>query len=687
MTAQESNRVVGIDVGGTFTDVFMVDDRSGDFTVAKVPSTRGDEELGFLAGVRAVVDSFDEIGAVIHGTTVGTNALLERKGATTGIITTAGFADVLEMRRRDRPNTWGLWGDFIPIVERDMRLEVVERTGADGTIVQEIDQAAVTAQAQVLLAAGAEACCIAFINSYANDENERLALDAVKLVWPNDHVTSAAMLLPEVREFERTSTGAINAYLQPVVGDYIERLEVALADGGFGGRFFIVQSNGGVMTSTAARALPVRTALSGPAAGVIAGAHLAAAAGFSNVITCDMGGTSFDVAVIANGEVVSGTQTSVDYGLVIRTPMIEISTIGAGGGSLAWVDAGGILRIGPESAGSVPGPACYGRGNGRPTVTDAHLVLGRLNGERPIGGLDQLDAKAARDAVRREVAEPLSLSVEEAAEAILRIATSRMAGALRLVSIERGHDPGEFIAMSFGGAGALHSCGLLADVGLSAVLVPRYPGVTSALGCTVADARHDVVQTLNLALADLVDPAAVAALTERLGRNEAAVRSFLDDSGMVLDDVSVSVVLDMSYVGQTHTVSVPVGNLDTLSRADLLGAFEKKYEDTYGRVLESIAVRVLSARTTVVGTRPKIDPAALAPHPDAAVPPAGERNVFFDGEWHLTAIWPRLDLPSGWLCEGPAILEQPDATIVIEPGFIAEVDALGNVVITNASGS
>ena len=261
-----------------------------------------------MAGVNAVVDAFPAISAVVHGTTVGTNALLERKGAVTGIITTAGFADVLEMRRRDRPNTWGLWGDFTPIVDRDMRLEVAERVGADGTVVTPVDLDEVVLKAKELLAAGAEACCVAFINAYANDANERAAVEAVRAVWPNEHVTSAVQLLPEVREFERVSTGALNAFLQPVVGNYIERLELALADGDFAGRFFIVQSNGGVMTSKAARALPVRTALSGPAAGVMASAHLAKAAGYTNVITCDMGGTSFDVAVIAGGEVVSGTQ-------------------------------------------------------------------------------------------------------------------------------------------------------------------------------------------------------------------------------------------------------------------------------------------------------------------------------------------------------------------------------------------
>ena len=322
----------------------------------------------------------------MHGTTVGTNALLERAGAATGVITTQGFRDVLEMRRRDRPHTWGLWGTFKPVIPRDMRVEVNERVLADGTVLQTVDAEEVRAAAQTLLARGAQSCCIFFINSYANDANEKAALAAVLEVWPNEHLTTSSVILPEIREFERASTASLNAYLQPVIGSYLASLDAGLRESGFAGELLIVQSNGGVMTAETARALPVRTALSGPAAGVIAAGRIAATAGLDNIITCDMGGTSFDVAVIANGESALAAQTSVDFGMVIRTPMIEITTIGAGGGSIAWVDRAGLLQIGPQSAGSDPGPACYGRGNDEPTVTDANLVLGRINAQRPIGG-------------------------------------------------------------------------------------------------------------------------------------------------------------------------------------------------------------------------------------------------------------------------------------------------------------
>ncbi|MGE5145297.1 MAG: hydantoinase/oxoprolinase family protein, partial [Candidatus Eiseniibacteriota bacterium] len=489
--------VVGVDVGGTFTDVFFLDEKGRRCLTAKVPSTRGDQSKGFVEGIRARVADVGEVATIVHGTTVGTNALLERKGAKTGVITTAGFRDVLEMRRRDRPRTWGLWGQFVPIVSRDLRVEVAERTLADGTVHMPVDVEAVKQAACRLVELGAESCCIFFINAYANSANERAAFEAVKSVWPNDHVVASSQILPEIREYERASTTALNAYLQPVVGRYIERLEGSLAKDRFGGQLLIVQSNGGVMTAEVARHLPIKTALSGPAAGVIAAAHIARSAGFPNIITGDMGGTSFDVSLVADGESALAPQTSIDFGLVVRTPMIEITTIGAGGGSIAWVDRGGLLQVGPESAGADPGPVCYGLGNDRPTVTDANVVLGRINAERPIGGkLARLDVEAARQAIARAVGAPLGLADIDAAEAIIRVANARMAGAIRLVSVERGHNPKNFSAMPFGGGGALHAGALIKEVGLARALVPRFPGVTSALGCVIADMRHDFVQTI-----------------------------------------------------------------------------------------------------------------------------------------------------------------------------------------------
>ncbi|MBZ8131827.1 hydantoinase/oxoprolinase family protein [Afifella sp. IM 167] len=677
-------RIVGVDVGGTFTDLFYYDEPARAFRTAKVPSNRGDESVGFLEGLKSFGD-IAELSSVVHGTTVGTNALLERKGARVGLITTKGFRDALEMRRRDRRYTWGLWGDFVPVIDRDLRLEVNERTLADGTIRDALDPDEARAAAKELMAKGCEAVAIVFINAYANAQNESLALQAVQSVWPNAYVAASSQILPEIREFERTSTTALNGYLQPVVGSYLGKLDEALASEGFSGRFHIVQSNGGVMSTETARRLPVRTALSGPAAGVIAAAAIARAAGYPNVITGDLGGTSFDVSLVVDGKTALAAQTTIDFGLVIRTPMIEITTIGAGGGSIAHVDAGGLLQVGPESAGSRPGPVCYGQGNTRPTLTDANVVLGRINAEKPIGGaLKRLDLEAAKAAIEAHVAKPLGLDVMVAAEAIVKIAGAKMAGAIRLVSIERGHDPSKFAAVPFGGGGALHTGSLIKEVGLRAALVPRFPGVTSALGCVIADIRHDQVQTVNLGL-EGID---AAALDARMVTEAGEAKAVVEAAGLSVERIDVTFELDMHYVGQTHTVAVPlpvtVENGTTgVSESTIKAAFDEAYRTSFSRLLPGVPIRIVNLRTAAIGRRPHFDLAALAPGAEADAEKArlGSRQVWFDGGWHETAIYARLALPVGTVIEGPAILEQPDATTVVDPDLTARIDEFGNVIV------
>ena len=679
--------VIGVDVGGTFTDVFIWDETARTVRTAKVPSTRGDQSKGFVAGIAEGVEDFADIATIVHGTTVGTNALLERKGARTGIITTKGFRDVLEMRRRDRPTTWGLWGTFDPVVPRDLRLEVSERILADGTIETPIDDDEIAAQVEALQAAGCEAVCVFFINGYANATNETEAVESVRRLWPNDYVTAATEIVPEIREFERLSTATLNAYLQPVVSLYLDRLETALRKRGSNGDILIVQSNGGVMSVDTAKRFPVRTALSGPAAGVIAGRGIAAAAGFDNIITCDMGGTSFDVSLVAGGEAALSAQTAIDFGMVVRTPMIEITTIGAGGGSIASVDAGGILEIGPESAGSDPGPVCYGLGNDRPTVTDANLVLGRINAERPIGGkLDRLDVEAARTAIDTHIAQPLGLDTLDAAEAILKVANARMAGAIRLVSIERGHDPAIFAAMPFGGGGALHTGALMKDVGLSSALVPRFPGVTSALGCVIADMRHDRVQTVNRLLSDLD----CAGLDSEMRAVADDLTALLLKAGVTFEAVDTVFELDMLYLGQTHTVSVPLSLGDVpLDEAAIRRAFDTAYRAAYGRLLEAIPVRVMNYRIAVIGRRPHFDMSVFAPETGKSLDDClnGRRPVRIDGRDHNVPVYERLDIATGTLIPGPAILEQPDTTIFIEPDLQGRVDTFGNVIIQRKTGT
>ena len=676
--------IVGVDVGGTFTDLFHFDEATGKFRTGKVPSNRGDEAVGFLDGLKGF-GAVADLASIVHGTTVGTNALLERKGARVGLITTAGFRDVLEMRRRDRRATWGLTGDFTPVVERDFRLEVDERTLASGEIRVALDPAQVREAAAKLVAMGAESLAIVFVNAYANPANEIAAIEAAREVWPNEHLERSSAILPEIREFERASTTALNAYLQPGVGSYLAKLEGALASEDFAGKFHIVQSNGGVMSTETARRLPARTALSGPAAGVIAAAAIAEAAGFPDVITGDLGGTSFDVSLIVGGETALAPQTTVDFGLVIRTPMIEITTIGAGGGSIAHVDAGGMLQVGPESAGSRPGPVCYGQGGKRPTLTDANVVLGRINAERPIGGkLARLDVEAAKAAIDEHVATPLGLGVMEAAEAIVRVADGKMAGAIRLMSIERGHDPSRFAAVPFGGGGALHAGALIKDVGLKAALVPRYPGVTSALGCVIADIRHDQVQTVNLGLEGLD----AEALGARMASEAEAAVEVVKAARLAVDRIETRFELDMHYVGQTHTLAVSLpasleGGRVEISEDMIRAAFERAYQASFSRLLPGAGMRIVNLRTSAIGVRPSFDLAALAPGAEASEEAAARpsRPVWFAGAWHETSVWARLDLPVGAVGPGPAILEQPDATVVVDPDLTARIDGFGNVIV------
>ena len=578
---------------------------------------------------------------------------------------------------------------FQPVVPRNLRLEVAERTLADGTVQTTVNREEVKQAAHKLLAAGVESVSIVFINSYANPENEQIALKIVKEIWPNEFVEISANILPEIREFERTSTTTLNAYLQPTIGSYLAKIEAGLKDEGFKGQLLIVQSNGGVMTVDTARNLPIRTALSGPAAGVIASAYIACEADFPHVITCDMGGTSFDVSLVENCKNTLSAQTNIGFGMTIRTPMIEITTIGAGGGSIAKVDSTNLLQVGPESAGSFPGPVCYGLGNDCPTVTDANVVLGRINADKPIGGkLSRLDVKSAKASIEKQIAAPLGLDVMTAAEAIIKVANSKMAGAIRLVSIERGYDPQKFAAMPFGGGGALHVGALIREVGLRSAIIPRYPGINSALGCVIADMRHDFVQTVNgvLGVLDLKKLEQVMLSLARKGLD------LLKNAGVSFKSTKVLFAMDMCYQGQTHTldVSIPV-NFNEYSIAInvkmILDAFEESYRTIYGQPLEGIPVRILNLRTSVLGLRPKFDLTLLAPADGVTLEDmrTDTRQVWFDGAWLETAIYDRLPLSIGVTVPGPAILEQPDSTIFIEPGLRGKVDCFGNLLITNSN--
>ena len=677
--------LVGVDVGGTYTDVFVLNLNEGAISVAKVPTTAPDQSEGFLEAVTSSVSEVSQIATIVHGTTVATNALLERRGAKTGVITTKGFRDVLEMRRRDRPTTWGLWGTFEPIVPRDLRLEVEERILADGTIDTKLDVAEVKNAASYLLEKQCAALSIVFINSYVNNRNEQEAKKAAQEIWPNSHITVSSEILPEIREYERASTATLNAFLQPPVSDYLKTLETSLEQQEFRGQVLIVQSNGGVMNLERAKTLPVRTALSGPAAGVIAAAYIGMVAGQPNIISCDMGGTSFDVSLIVNGESSLSAQSSIGFGMVVRTPMVEIVTIGAGGGSIARVDEGGLLQVGPDSAGSSPGPACYGLGNMAPTVTDANVLLGRINSQNPIGGkLKKLDVEAAKSAIQSKIAEPLGINVFEAADAILQVANGKMASAIRLVSVERGHEPGTFAAMPFGGGGALHAGALIKEVGLACALVPRFPGITSALGCVIADMRYDQVQTINQQLGSLD----LEFLDNQMVTHCKAGHQVIDCAGSTIEKRTELFELDMLYAGQTHTVTVPLdlnfsGDTTNVNREIIKSAFEEAYIKEYGRLLKNIDIRVMNVRISVIGHRPKFDLTLLAPSKNNSLEGAitEKRSVYINGDWSDVKIFDRLSLPIGAEVHGPAVLEQPDTTIFLEDDMVGLVDIYGNFLI------
>ena len=678
-----SHVVIGVDVGGTFTDILALDEHSNEVRVFKIPSTREDQSIGFLEGILEVSENVKEVGTIVHGTTVATNALLERKGAKTGIITTAGFRDVLEMRRRDRPTTWGLWGQFTPVVQRIDRLEVEERTLADGTVRVAVNLMEVERAAKTLLKSGCEAVCLFFINGYANPENERKAAEILRKIWPSEHVSVATEILPEIREFERCSTTTLNAYLQPPVANYLARIEDRIKEKNKTTEILIVQSNGGVMSIETAKSRPIKTALSGPAAGVVAAREIASEAGFNNIITGDMGGTSFDVSLVANGQNMLTAQANIDFGMTIRTPMIEMTTIGAGGGSIAKIDKTGFLEIGPESAGSDPGPVCYGLGNTQPTVTDANLVLGRIDERNPIGGKqDKLDTSAAITAIDEHIGAPLGLSTYDAAEAIIKVANAKMGGAIRLISIERGYDPKQFALMPFGGGGALHSGAMMRDIGLGAAIVPRYPGVNSALGCVMSDLRHDEVRTMNLML-DELDCSHLRELIQTITESS---KKLIERSKASLKSVKSVIELDMLYVGQSHSVSVPLSaDVNSFTIDVIRKSFIEVYSQNYSRPLSGIPIRILNLRLSVIGIRPAVDLKILAKGSRAKKIEEcllAEQKIYAEGTWHNAQIIDRLRLPEGSLIHGPALLVQGDATIYVDPKITARTDKFGNIIMT-----
>jgi len=677
-----ASKIVGVDVGGTFTDLIVVDEATGAVALAKVPTTPANQAVGVLAALREAGVEPADIRVIVHGTTAATNAVLERKGAVAGLVTTRGFRDVLELGRRTRPRAYGLTGSFEPLIPRDLRFEVDERIDAEGQEVTPLDAEGLRRVVERLRALGAESVVVHFMHSYVNDRHERQAVEIVEGIWPNRYVTAGSAILAEYREYERATTAAINAYVQPVMDRYLTSLSGALRQRGLASDLLVMQGNGGTMSVSVAVRQPVTTLLSGPAAGVKAAAYTAAAAGYRNVITCDMGGTSFDVGLIRDGEPSVSPEQEMGYGLPVRVPMIDIHTIGAGGGSIARLNAAGILQVGPESAGAVPGPIAYGRGGGAPTVTDANVMLGRLNPTGLLGVPGGADLALIREVFDKKLGAFLGLDPVAVAAAILRVANDRMAGAIRMVSLERGHDPRDFVLFAFGGAGPLHASALARELGIPRVLVPARPGITSALGCLVADVRHDYVKTVNQDLQRMDLRAAWAVLERHVEEG----RRTLADEGVEVEAVVARHEADMQYLGQSHVLTVPLPGA-RFERDELRRAFERAYRERFDTELGSMPVLVVSLRTAVIGRRRPVSLEGLIDAGTGAAPaPAGVRDVWFDGAWRATPVHRREALAPGNTLVGPAIVEQMDSTTVVEPGDTCTVDRLGNLVITVAPG-
>jgi len=673
----ETDVRIGVDVGGTFTDVVVADD-SG-LTMLKVPSTPDAPDRGVLDGLDAAADRAGfapaDVTAFGHGTTVATNALLEREWAETALVTTEGFRDAVEIGRQTRPDLYDLRAEKpAPVVERDRRYEVSERLDRRGEAVEPLDEDAARAVARAVADAGVESVAVAFLFAFEDDTHERRMRELLREEGVDCEISLSSDVLPEIREYERTLATSINAALKPVLNRYLGRLESGVADAGVPADVKVMQSNGGVASASVTRERPVNTLLSGPAAGVRGAAHVAGESGVDDVLTMDMGGTSCDVSLVRDGDPVVTTEGQVgDYPVTV--PMVDVHTIGAGGGSIAWVDEGGSLRVGPRSAGADPGPICYGRGGTEPTVTDAHLLLGRIDPASFFEG--SADEAAVRDAVRERVADPLDLSVEAAAQGIVDVANANMERALRVVSVERGHDPRDFSLVAYGGAGPLHAAELAAELDVPEVVVPRSAGVLSALGLLISDTVYEEGVSAVRSWAD-VDP---ADLTDRFEAMEAEGRDRLDADGYPPARQRVERAVDLRYRGQSFDlrVSIPDGDLDAAALDVAADRFHERHERRYGHASPDEPIELVTIRLRARGV---VDPPALSMAGGTAeATPHTTRPATFEGETDETPVYDRGTLGPGAAFDGPAVIEGVESTAVVPPGAAAHVDDLGNVVI------
>lgn len=679
---------IGVDVGGTFTDFFASHEHSGEVHVAKVPSTPANPADAVIAGLRDLLARHGIDRAAVHrlshGTTVGTNALIQRRGGKVAMITTRGFRDLLEIGRQTRPHMYDLYADHPPpLVPREHRIELRERIGADGEVLLAPDAADIDAAVERVLAAGAEACAVCFLFAYRNAEHEQAVAEVLSQRGDGLSVSLSCEVQPEFREYERFSTTVLNAYLQPVIAAYVTALEEGVRAAVPAAEIGINQSSGGLMSPARTRGLPVRTALSGPAAGAVGAIHVARLAARPNVITLDMGGTSADVALIRDYRAEITFDRSV-AGFPVRLPSVDIETVGAGGGSVAWFDRDGLLKVGPGSAGADPGPACYARGGEQPTVTDANLLLGRLSTRGLLDGAMALDSQRAAHAFA-PLAERLGFSLQRTAHGVLGIVVANMVRALRTVSVERGYDPRQCTLMPFGGAGPLHARDVALELGISEILVPAAPGIVCAQGLIVSDLKEDFVhgERMTVRRGQPVD------LETSVSTLLARAQTWLEAEGVPREKRRYELSVDARYVGQNFELAVPLADgpsLDARALPDADGLYEKFFavhETAYGFHNPHDAIEIINFRLTARGRLYATSP---SPAPQQAPPPLASsqtRDIWFSYEApHASPVYARESLRAGHLIDGPAVIEQLDATTLVYPGDRAWVDAEANIIIT-----
>lgn len=677
---------IGVDVGGTFTDLFAVNEETGDIRLWKRPSTPDNPARAVASGVQELAAhhgiSPRDVSRLAHGTTVATNALIQRKGRPVALITTRGFRDLVEIGRQTRPHIYDLQRDFpAPLVPRHRRLEITERIIATGAVHVPLDMGEVDEAIARILEMKVESVAVCFLFAFLNPAHERRVADRIRAEAPGIHVSTSSEVQPEFREYERFTTTIINAYLQPILSNYMASLQTDLAAILPRASIGINQSSGGLMTVARAKSFPVRTALSGPAAGVVGALHVASTLNRSNAMTIDVGGTSADVALIKDGKVNVSYGRDVD-GFPIRLPMVDIQTIGAGGGSIAWFDKDGLLKMGPQSAGAHPGPACYGHGGTMATLSDANLVLGRLSPSL-LDGAMKLDVKLARKAIEA-VAKPMGKSVEETALGMVAISVSNMVKAIRELSVERGHDPRELALMPFGGAGPMHAHDIAVAMAIKEIIVPRSPGLVCAQGLVIAEIKETFTGTAKMVIGDAMPPS----MGELVSELKARAYAWASSEGVAATTLNHDLSFDMRYVGQNYELSVPTssGAMSKLGglpdAASMKQLFFKAHDVAYSFHDASAKVELLALRLTVrapVATKMDLP---LTSEAAVAFRAVGERSVYFSGSRAVTApVYKREHLPAGSRIDGPAIIDQIDTTIPIFPGDRALVHPSGNLLI------